>query len=1738
VAEFSAWAAAWLAADPQARIQREVLAEGERLAQARRSTLKGLIRTDPRSALALTVPLQTRQQLPDSIRRHLEVQVSGAGSLNVLVADDFEHGTCEVSREVRIGGRSYEAFVYGRRLRDKCQTNVLLHGIAVDGAMAVAEDSAQHSPWAIGGDAGGVQGTETPEAASSWTQGSKTLLLMRVAFLDDPTEPITEPGAFAMLDQVDQFYLDNSYGTLAIIPEVTPLLILPRTKSAYGLLGKEVLREDAQAAALALGLDDAIYDLDIVIFRSIPGSGFAGWNGVAHIGAKGLWLQQTTSAGLAAHELGHNFGLWHANFWSASGDSMIGPGSTAEYGNTFDTMGSLPNGGIYQFNAEFKNELNWLPWPFVHTATNSGLYRLFAFDAPELISGQTYALRVNKDSARNYWVEFRQKFTSNAWLQNGVLLNWGPWNNTVTNSLNGTTLLDTTPGTPAGNSSKDDAAVVNGRTFADPGAGIYITPLAKGSDGGGNWIDVQVNLGVFTTNTDPSLELAVSETNVAVSAPVTFTAMAFDPNGDTLAYYWDFGDLTFGSNAPTASKSWSTASNYVVRCTVTDMKGGLCSRYVVITVGSPTTFKVEGRITLSGGQPLADVRVYNGLSGASYRGAYTDSDGYYTLANLTNFSYALSAVKYGYTLGPSGWSNPITVGPDASGVDWSATNRPIVSVSVPDPLAAEPNPAADTGTFTINRSGSLTSSLTLRFNLNGTATYPVDYTLAPTPSGSSYRQLTLAVGIASTNLLLTPLADAEVEGTETATLTLLEDGNYTLGSLAEATVSIVDKQAPPKPTVNLLADEDTVAESGPDSGLLRFTRDLIGASDLTINYSLSGTASNGVDYVALSGAATIPSGQTFALVPITAIDDLEVEGNETVIVTILANTAYQLGDSPSATVTINDDDPPRVFITATNNFLREGSSSTGIGKFIVTRFGSQAANLLVNYALSGTATNGIDYNTLSGSVLIPAGQAKATITVTSRQDVVQNGDRTVVATLLSNPAYNIATPGLATITIIDDDTAITLAVPQSIASEDGTSTGTFTFTRTGSTNNTLTVYFNIFGTAIIGVDYTAISNSIEIPAGTNRAYLVITALADSIREATETLVLTLQDLPEYSVSTTTPQTVSIIDNNSGGLPAVGFDTTAASGWEGMGEGLVIVSLSAASSVAVTVNYAVTGGTATSDYEDYDFSPGTLTFSPGQTNKSFTFFVTQDSLVEPDETIEFALSNPVNALLDIRSNFVFTIIDNDASGAVIVTAVAPNASEQGPVAGRFRISRSGSTTADLTVEYNASGTASSPSDYLSLSNSVIIPAGTNSVDILVNPVDDDTPEPAESVILTLASVSAGAYVGSPASATVWITDNDSTTNSPIVSLVTSAPIAWQGGDPGLFTVSRDRNTNQDLVISYSVGGTAVSGSDYLSLGVSVTIPAGASNATITVTPLEAGNAGSNVTVVPTLTSVGAYRIALGQASDTVTLLPIPEPTSGALTSSTNPALPAQPVIFTYTLSAATHTPTGAVQFKINGSNVGGLVLLNAGAASYTNAGLAHGTHTVAAEFSGNVSFIATTNQLSPSQVINTPPVAGADTIPRDPVRGVKILIATLLTNDTDADGDPITFVGASATSNNGGTVTNIGCWLFYGPLPGDTNVDAFAYAIGDSYVTVSNWVTVSVGLDAGSSSNLTITNLGNGSYAIYGDGVPNYTYRIQYADGAPGPDWLTLGPVTANPVGFFQFIDTNGAPLRYYRSAYP
>ena len=289
------------------------------------------------------------------------------------------------------------------------------------------------------------------------------------------------------------------------------------------------------------------------------------------------------------------------------------------------------------------------------------------------------------------------------------------------------------------------------------------------------------------------------------------------------------------------------------------------------------------------------------------------------------------------------------------------------------------------------------------------------------------------------------------------------------------------------------------------------------------------------------------------------------------------------------------------------------------------------------------------------------------------------------------------------------------------------------------------------------------------------------------------------------------------------------------------------------------------------------------------------------------------------------------------------------------------------------------------------------------------------------------------------------------------------------------------------------------------------------------------------------SASNYTFLFNNGQLTIT----PASVSNAVSSSANPSLTGSNVTFTATLTAVSPgsgTPTGTVQFYADSSPLGSPVALVGGVAGISTSSLLPGAHVISAQYPGDGNFFGSTASLSPGETINSLPIATNIVLQRYQDSGAKISVAALLADNTGPNSGVLTLISADPTSTNGGTVALSSNWIFYTPLPGFTNSDAFSYVIADSEgVQAAGTVSITVPVDLGQSQNIVaVADLGNGAALIQFQAIPGRTYTVQYTESLQTPVWQTLGTSTADATGAFGFTNTppNGSPAGFYRSTYP
>src|SRR5262249_31951614 len=129
------------------------------------------------------------------------------------------------------------------------------------------------------------------------------------------------------------------------------------------------------------------------------------------------------------------------------------------------------------------------------------------------------------------------------------------------------------------------------------------------------------------------------------------------------------------------------------------------------------------------------------------------------------------------------------------------------------------------------------------------------------------------------------------------------------------------------------------------------------------------------------------------------------------------------------------------------------------------------------------------------------------------------------------------------------------------------------------------------------------------------------------------------------LGTQSTATLTIVDNDA--QPgALQFSAAAFSVNENGGTATITVTRTGGSNVPVSVNFATSNGTATAG-SDYPATSGTLNFGVGQTRRPSTIPITDDTLVEGNETVNLTLSTPAGgATLGSQATAVLTIVDND------------------------------------------------------------------------------------------------------------------------------------------------------------------------------------------------------------------------------------------------------------------------------------------------------------------------------------------------------------------------------------------------------------------------------------------------------------------------------------------------------------
>lgn len=339
--------------------------------------------------------------------------------------------------------------------------------------------------------------------------------------------------------------------------------------------------------------------------------------------------------------------------------------------------------------------------------------------------------------------------------------------------------------------------------------------------------------------------------------------------------------------------------------------------------------------------------------------------------------------------------------------------------------------------------------------------------------------------------------------------------------------------------------------------------------------------------------------------------------------------------------------------------------------------------------------------------------------------------------------------------------------------------------RYGGAKGSATVrYTTSDGTAKAGTRYNQASGVVAFADGETSKVITLKFINNLIAEPNETFNVTLSEATGGAVvGTPSVVVVTVLDNDGGGGNSTagsssssvsgGSASSAAGGnisfsaWgyavdENAGSIAITVVRKGNTSAAVNVNYATSAGTANSGVQ-YTDTQGTLSFASGETSKTFSVQVMDNSSIDGNKTANLKLSNVTGgAVLDTPNNVPLTIVDSEANpttgtGTVAFSAESYSVGEKDGSA-TITVLRRSSFTGTVTVTYSTSdSTAVSGSDYTSTSGTLSFGPGESSKIFTVPVLKDTMTEGEEKLNLNLGTITGNATLGVIPNALLKIND---------------------------------------------------------------------------------------------------------------------------------------------------------------------------------------------------------------------------------------------------------------------------------------------------------------------------------------------------------------------------------------------
>jgi hypothetical protein len=224
------------------------------------------------------------------------------------------------------------------------------------------------------------------------------------------------------------------------------------------------------------------------------------------------------------------------------------------------------------------------------------------------------------------------------------------------------------------------------------------------------------------------------------------------------------------------------------------------------------------------------------------------------------------------------------------------------------------------------------------------------------------------------------------------------------------------------PRVTLTASTTRASENGPTPAAFAISLDAPATAAVTVNFLISGSATNGVDYQLLPAQITVPTGARSAEVVVKPYADALTELAETVYLQLQSSADYEIGGAPDAQIFI-DDLMPEITISPLEPLSYKDSGSQAA--FVVSRTGILDRSVLVRFQIGGTATAGSDYTSIPTFVNFTVGQTSAVIPVIPLAGgTLKFGAESVRLTVRPDSTYRVGDPSVSEVHIVQSESRL------------------------------------------------------------------------------------------------------------------------------------------------------------------------------------------------------------------------------------------------------------------------------------------------------------------------------------------------------------------------------------------------------------------------------------------------------------------------------------------------------------------------------------------------------------------------------------------------------------------------------------------------------------------------------------------------------------------------------------------